>query len=165
MLPTDDPRWTELKGGYRMPLDPRPLVNALEEEDTEEAWERLWDELHHQGDVGDASYAAVPLIVESHRKRGVPDWNPYAIVAIIELARTERQNPEVPEWLKDEYFGAIDELSKIGTGELTIASEADSVRAILSVIALAKGLRKHAKFLIEYTDDELGGIGRSLRSD
>jgi hypothetical protein len=60
-------------------------------------WHELWDELHHQGDVGEASYAAVPIIVESYQKRGVIDWNAYAIVAIIELARNERDNPDVPQ--------------------------------------------------------------------
>ena len=80
-----------------MPLDPRPLVQKLESEHyNQEAWNELWDELHHQGDVGDASYAAVPLIVDSHRKRGTPDWNPYAIVSVIDLARTRSDNPEVP---------------------------------------------------------------------
>jgi hypothetical protein len=159
MLASDDPRWSTLKGGYKMPLDPRPLVKPLEEEaDTQEAWEALWDELHHQGDVGDASYAAVPLIVEAHRKRGASDLNPYAIVAIIDLARTRDANPKVPAWLSDEYFRAIDELAKIGTLELSTATDADAVRAILSVIALSKGLRLQAKFLIMYTEDELREI-------
>jgi hypothetical protein len=44
-------------------------------------------------EVGDASYAAVPHIVAIHRKRGVVDWNTYAIVACIESARTEMKNP------------------------------------------------------------------------
>jgi len=139
-----------------MPLDPRLLVKALEDEpDTKGAWSELWGELHHQGDVGDASYAAVPLIVNAHRKRGVPDWNPYAFVATIELSRTEPHNPALPAWLSDEYFLAIQELSQLGLAELPDARDAESVRAILSIIALAKGLRIQAKFLIEYTEDEL----------
>lgn len=142
-----------------MPLDPRPLVKRLEEDaDTQGAWGALWDELHHQGDVGDASYAAVPLIVKTHRKRSAADWNPYAIVAIIDLARTEGANPELPAWLSDEYFYAIDDLAKLGTLALPKATDADAVRAILSVIALSKGLRLQAKFLIMYTEDELREI-------
>jgi hypothetical protein len=53
----------------------------------------MWEELHHQGDVGDASYAAVPELVRIHRDGRAADWNLYAMVAIIELARTESQNP------------------------------------------------------------------------
>ena len=80
MLAADD-RWRTLKGGYRLPLDPRAPVKKLENEsDTKTAWGEPWNYLLHQGDVGDASYAAVPLLVEAHRKHGVADWNTYAII-------------------------------------------------------------------------------------
>ena len=98
MISLEDARWSNMSAGYRVPLDPRPLLKRLETDtDTTEVWHELWDELHHQGDVGEASYAAVPIIVESYQKRGVIDWNAYAIVAIIELARNERDNPDVPQ--------------------------------------------------------------------
>jgi hypothetical protein len=155
MLAANDPLWGTLKGGYRLPLDPRPLIRELETNSSEEAWDRLWDELHHQGDVGDASYAAVPLLVEAHRKRGVAEWNTYAIVSIIELARTERGNPDVPAWLSDEYFEAIRKLSKSGICEIAEVDDLELVRAILGTIALSKGLRTQARFLINYADDEL----------
>jgi hypothetical protein len=59
MLGAGDQRWSTLKSGYRMPFDPRPLVSQLEDaQHVEEAWSELWDELHHQGDVGEVSYAA-----------------------------------------------------------------------------------------------------------
>jgi hypothetical protein len=159
MLAADDQRWSTLKGGYRMPLDPRPLLKNLEDQsDTEASWHELWDELHHQGDVGDASYVAVPLLIDIHRKRGVADWNTFALVSIIELARTENRNPEVPSWLSNDYFRAIQQLAEIGFREIVRAEDPELVRAILSVIALAKGLRTHAKFLIEYSDEELQEI-------
>src|SRR6516162_4331513 len=108
MLSLDDNRWTDLTGGYRMSFDPRPLLVKLEAgEHTATAWDGLWEELHHQGDVGDASYASVPHIVRIHRKHAVVDWNPYALVAIIELARTKHHNPKVPKWLEEDYFQAI----------------------------------------------------------
>jgi hypothetical protein len=77
------------------------------------------------------------------------------MVATIELARTKGHNPELPEWLKTEYFQAIRELAEIGSAEVFRAEDADTVRAILSVIAIVKDLRTHATFLIEYSDDEL----------
>src|SRR5471032_2635007 len=99
MQNADDPRWTGLTGGYRTPFDPRPSLARLETDShTDEAWRELWEELHHQGDVGDASCAAVPLLVEIERKRAIADWNSYALVAIIELARTNSRNPDLPEW-------------------------------------------------------------------
>jgi hypothetical protein len=111
MLSSDDERWNYLTGGYKSPFDPRLCLRKLEnQQDTAAAWEELWDELHHQGDVVDASYAAVPELVRIHRIGSVADWNLYAMVAIIELARTESQNPEFPDCLRDDYFRSIQEL-------------------------------------------------------
>jgi hypothetical protein len=159
MLGLDDGRWSNLTGGYKTRFDPRPLLASLETgQDTATTWHELWDELHHQGDVGDASYAAIPHLVRIHRRRGIVDWNTYALVAVIELARTEKQNPALPAWLEEDYFHAIGELAEIGAAEVLSAEEAETVRAILSVIAIAKGLRTHGKFLVEYSEDELLGI-------
>jgi hypothetical protein len=83
MLSFDDERWNHLTGGYKTPFDPRPCLQKIERrEDAAAAWQELWEELHHQGDVGDASYAAVPELVRIHRSESAVDWNPYALVAI-----------------------------------------------------------------------------------
>src|ERR1035441_10600496 len=116
MLGLDDIRWNNLTGGYITPFDPRPLLARLEtDQDTATVWHELWEELHHQGDVGETSYAVIPHLVRIHRMRGVvDDWNTYAIVAIIELARTETRNPKIPGWLEQDYFRAIEELAEVG---------------------------------------------------
>jgi len=77
------------------------------------------------------------------------------MAAIIELASTERGNPEVPDWLQEEYFRSIQELAEMGAKEILRADDSEAIRAILSVIAIAKGLRTHGKFLVEYSEDEL----------
>ena len=163
MISFEDARWSNMTGGYRAPLDPRPLLKRLEtDSDTTEVWHELWDELHHQGDVGDASFASVPFIVESYRRRGVIDWNTYAIVAVIELARKEGKNPDVPQWIADDYRQAIRTLAETGTTEVLQAEAAEDVRAILSVIAIEKGLRLYGKFLVNYSEDELNDIERRV---
>jgi len=167
MLSYDDERWNQLQGGYRIPFDPRPLLRKLESaEENAAVWHELWGELHHQGDVGVASYASVPHIVEIHRKSGVLNWNPYAIVACIECARTAG-NPNLPDWLEQDYFRSIQELSQIGMAEISRADKPEEVRAILSVIAIAKGLRTHGRFLLEYAEDELLNLefDRSLNDE
>ena len=139
-----------------MKCAPRPLLAQLESEQTREtAWHELWEELHHQGDVGEASYASVQHLVRIHRKGGLDAWNTYAIVAIIELARGKGTNIEVPKWLEEDYLRAIRELAEIGTAEISRTEEPDAVRAILGVIAIAKGLRTHEKFLVGYSEDEM----------
>jgi hypothetical protein len=83
------------------------------------------------------------------------DWNTYAIVAIIELARGKGKNPEVPTWLEEDYRRAIRELAEIGAAEIWRTDEPDAVLSILGIIAIAKGLRTHGKFLVMYSEDEL----------
>jgi len=163
MLSLDDSRWSELKGGYRTQFDPRPLLASLETgQGVAAAWDGLWENLHHQGDVGEASYAAVPHLVRVHRQRGVADWNTYAIVAIIELARNQRENPEVPSWLEEDYSRAIRELAQIGSVEVLDAKEPEEVRFILSVLAIAKGARMCGRFLVHYSEKELLDIESRL---
>jgi hypothetical protein len=62
MLTLDDPRWQQLLGGYKVPFDPRPLLAEIERDPSGKNWGLLTEELFHQGDLGDASYAAVPQI-------------------------------------------------------------------------------------------------------
>jgi len=119
----------------------------------------LWTELHHQGNVGDASYAAVPHLVRIYREHCAIEWNTYAIVVIIELARNREHNPVVPEYLRESYFEAIRELAEIGMADLRHAKDLDQLRAILAVIALSKGLRVHAKYLIYYSEQEMLELG------
>jgi len=157
MLDFDDPHWIGLKGEYKMPFDPRPLLQRLgSEKDIGPVWSELWDELHHQGDVGEASFAAVPHIVKIYCNRGTPDWNAYAMVSVIELARGKDGNPDVPEWLEEDYLRAIDALAAKGISELPKARDPDLCREILGIIALAKGLRNHAHWLTNYSEEEMG---------
>lgn len=118
----------------------------------------LWEELRHQGDVGEASYAAIPELVRIHRSQGNANWNLYAMTVIIELARTESGNPEVPEWLREDYFQSIHELAKMGAKEIWSADDPDTIRAVLSVIAIAKGLRTHGNFLVGHSEDEVSAL-------
>jgi hypothetical protein len=156
MLQFEDVRWNNLTGGYKTLFDPRPSLRKLESrQNTAAAWKELWDELYHQGDVGPASYAVVPELVRIRRTGMGADWNLFAMVAIIDLARTESKNPEVPDWLREDYFRSIQELAEMGTQDILSAEQSEAKRAILSVIAIAKGLRTHGKFLVEYSEEEL----------
>ena len=147
-----------------MPFDPRPSLHNLESNvHAKEAWHELWEELHHQGDVGEASYAAVPHLVRIHGERKPDLWNTYALVAVIELARGKGKNPEVPEWLKEEYFSAIQDVAKLASTEILRAKDPEDVRAILSIIALAKGARTHARFLLEYSEEEMIAFERQVQ--
>jgi len=123
--------------------------------DRSKVWEELWNELHHQGDVGEASYAAVPHLVQIYLTAETTDWNTYALVATIELVRGKGGNPEVPHWFNAEYFLAIQDLAQKGLKEIASAKSDEEVRTILSVIALWKGARTHARMLLDFSEDEI----------
>src|SRR5260221_12945322 len=98
MLPLDDPRWQSYKGGYRVPYDASPALRRLLAESIHEyLWEEFWNKLHHQGDVDQGSYAAVPWLVEFVRRSSKIDWNALALIATIELEREQRRNPKVAQ--------------------------------------------------------------------
>jgi hypothetical protein len=155
MLSLDDERWSNLKGGYRKPYDPRPEFESLRDASRRgKSWKTLWDELHHQGDVDTASYAAVPHLVAIYIQSGVPDWNAYGLVGCIELER-ERNNPEIPEWLKPDYDNALSLLAETAAREVLASSDPLIVRSALGLIALTRGLRLQGELLLFYGEDEL----------
>ena len=84
------------------------------------------------------------------------------MVALIELARGRGTNPKVPSWLKQDYFQAIQDLAEIGSAQVMSENDPDAVRAMLSVIAIAKGARTHARFMFEYSDEEMTDLGKQL---
>ena len=153
--------WAELDGGYRTPYDPRPALAALEAGQGD--WDELWQELHHQGDVGLASYAAVPLIARITEQAAVPDWNPFALVATIEEARISGPNPALPNWMKSDYEAAWKRLFAVAHRLLPDAADDELIRSLLSVLAFGKSQPLLARLALlteaERGDmlDEVGG--------
>lgn len=86
-----------LNGGYGIPYNPEPAIIKLNMSH-DEAISELWENLYHQGDVGLASYAAVPALVQAGE---------LSLVAAIEVARNSGSNPELPTSLKPEYKLAL----------------------------------------------------------
>lgn len=92
LLPLDDPRWAMYCGGYnRAPYDVVSLIRQLHREGTSERfWELVWDELHHQGDVGEASYALVPYLVEHQSRQPEPEEQVFHYCVVVDLAQPEK---------------------------------------------------------------------------
>jgi hypothetical protein len=61
----------------------------------------------------------------------------------------------LPPWQEQPYHAAIQELATIGASEILTEQDPEIVRAILSVIAIARGARTDAKFLINYSEEEM----------
>ncbi|MFL9880568.1 hypothetical protein PQR63_19385 [Herbaspirillum rhizosphaerae] len=137
LLSLDDAKWKEFEGGYRSPYDASFALRSLR--DGVDVWDELWNELHHQGDVGIASYAAVPQLVAIAATLVRRDWNFYGLIATIETERHRKGNPSVPDWLMESYQDAWHQVMEIAAADLARNCEALTVQAILGVLALAKG--------------------------
>ena len=155
MLPLDDPLWATLTGGYKLPYDASvPLRSLMTDGPSEVLWDELWQELHHQGDVGQASYASVPHLVELVRRSPRLDSNPLALVACIELERP--CNPQIDDRLADGYFAAIRSLPTIIGTHSDQQWDDQVVQAAVACIALARGQRWQAKAYFELDRDTAG---------
>ena len=158
MLPLDDPQWKSLRGGYKILYDPTDSLRRLYAgENPKAAWAELWENLHHQGDVGDASYASVPHIVRILKDRSDPDWNGYALIATIEIERRRRQNPPIPDWLLHLYESAWNDLMTVALRDYAKTNDPLTARAILGVLALCKGLGELGA-LVYFDDSEIKEI-------
>ncbi len=140
MLEASSPLWSQLRGGYRVPYDPRPAIQRLDTANDAAAWDELWQELHHQGDLGEASYVAVPLLVELEARKRTLGWQFYALINTVETERHRKANPPLPEWLVPEYGEALRRASDLALAALGSSREPFLVRSALGTVALAKGL-------------------------
>lgn len=156
MLPLDDPQWKELKGGYKVEYDASIPLRRLEQRTSQpdEIWDELWEELHHQGDVGIASYAVIPHLARITQEQNIIDWNPFALVVCIELCRGQKNNPKIPKWLKNDYKKALLDLVKYATSNLDKNWDTETLKSVLSLLALMKGNRDLAELIFEVDTDD-----------
>lgn len=157
-LALDDPRWKELEGGYKgTPHDVSPLLLRLEGADTSQEindiYLELWNELHHQGDVGIASYYSVPHLVRIAKQKGIVDYNVLALVSLIEIQR-HKENPKIPKALEPLYMVAIKDLEGLAKIAMKQPWNLDLANAALTAIALAKNQIKLAEAILNLDSDD-----------
>ena len=114
--------------------------------------------LHHQGDVGEASYAAVPHLVRICRDAARRDWNLYGLAGLIEIERHRKSNPPIPDWLNADYLAAWGDLEKLALRDLADASERELIQTALAVVALARGQLRLGAFLAWLDEGELAEL-------
>ena len=153
MLALTDKRWQQLHGGYRRPYDASVPLTKLEA--GQPVWGELWQELHHQGDVGEASYAAVPHIVRIAQSMAARDWNVYALVSVIEIERHRKANPPLPDWLRPDYEAAWRDLASLALRDLATSDDTSTVQSALSVVAITRGQLKLGALLCYFDESEV----------
>lgn len=144
---------------YGVPYDPRPAIEAWRSGD-EGGPQELWEQLHHQGTVNSASYAAVGEIVRMMQQQVAPDWNTYALVACIEEARLADGNPPVPPALEENYRQAWSELLPLALRHIPETEDDLTVRAALAVVAHAKGQHRLGAIALCTEDERAEMLGR-----
>lgn len=145
----------ELVGGYKTPFDPRPAISRLTDKSTRrDAWQELWNELHHQGSLGDASYASIILLTE-HFEAHPRDLDFYAFVSTIEVERHRKENPLLPEWFRDHYFQALSSAKRMALSDLQALKDPMAVHFAVALIAATTGQLETAAILVHFTPEEL----------
>jgi len=148
--------WSGLADVYGRPYDPGTALNRLGSSISDPAaWEELWSHMYHQGGVGEIAYAVVPELVRVYQFSRALEWNAYALVATVDLARDADGNPPIPDGIAPDYSLAMSALADLGRHQIESAANLTEVRSILAILALHKGARLQAHFLLDYEPDEL----------
>jgi hypothetical protein len=137
MIALDNKIWNELFG-VANPLE--YLIGLYENPNDDEAWKQLWDDLHHQGDVWQVSYAFVPHLLEIERRAVHFNWNGFALISVIEHCRPNNEEPEIGE-IADSYKKAWEDLLKVVATDTQKTWEDTLTASILSCVAFALGQR------------------------
>ena len=152
MIPLSSDIWKELSGGYGGKYNPvERLTQLYENPHNEAAWTEFWDELHHQNDVGQASYAAVPHILEIESRAEKFNWNGFALIAQIEHCRPTNKPPETGE-IADGYRKAWDNLLTVLAKHQHKDWDDTLTSCILSCVAFCSGQRVMAWAALETND-------------
>ncbi|MBK7691925.1 MAG: hypothetical protein IPJ31_12705 [Bacteroidetes bacterium] len=154
----DDPIWLKLEGGYRIPYDVSvPLKQLISTDDSKiisDTFAELWDNLHHQGDVGLASYLAVPQLVTICIDRKSLDWNFVGLCVIIENRRQEENNPKLPEEYQYLYLNALNNLESYLLANFKSITNETTLRLTLALFATLNGQANLGK-AIENLDEDI----------
>jgi len=156
LLPLNDPRWKTYKSGFnRTPYDASGLAAQLIGAGPSAAlWDACWGDLHHQGDVGEASYALVPYVVEYIRRSRAPDAMAAAFILTVEESRSGNGNPPLPPELLKSYEASLRELPAIALSEIPVPWSEDFLRYVVALIALANGQRTLATAYQDFSSSE-----------
>lgn len=150
------PRWSELRHAYGPAADTPELLNAyLADPDrvwTDSLIENLWSSLCHQGDVYEASYAAVPLLMVV-AARASPEASLRSISLVVAIEAARASGPAMPVELASAYEAAVGDLERLGVRALAGASELHEVAVCCGAIMASRGFASAARHVC----DPMGG--------
>ena len=150
--------WKSLEGGYKIPYDASiPLKRLQVTSDPvliNEILDDFWDNLHHQGDVGLASYLALPHLVEICSKKYNLGWSFIGLCLIIENQRHFETNPKLPVEFENYYFNGLKKMESYLLVNFKNITDPTAQRLALAFLATVNGQIKLGK-AIEQLDDDI----------
>lgn len=158
MLSLTDIRWQDFTSGYQLKYDASLSLKQLEAassgNEVVQILDELWNELHHQGDVGTASYLAVPQLVRIGIEKRLTDWRLIGLIALIEIQRHESQIA-IPQQYKAEYFSALQQIEELIAVNTNLPWDRKYTSCALAALAASKGQIDMAKVIQELSDPDL----------
>jgi hypothetical protein len=138
MISLESDIWKTLLGGYKIVYDPSAPLKQLEasEKIDESIWDELWNELHHQGDVGEASYAVIPHLFRIYSEKSWIDFNLPSFAAVVEYCRLKGNNPDVPSWLEHDYYSALQDIAQYCVANRERNKGKDFTRSVLLLMSI-----------------------------
>lgn len=153
--PDHRPERTDVFG---KPFDLQPYLEDLSAgRRLHRVWATFWERLHHQGSLVVASYEACAAIVEVLKVNDALGWNPYAFLACVATERHRGSNPQIPGDLEAVWNLAWREVVTPALRDLGRATDPTEVRAVMAVIAAAKGRMHHAEVMLR-SDEEVADM-------
>lgn len=167
MLELDSPRWYELSHAYGQANDIPSALEALkslpESAGESEPWFGIWSALAHQGDVYDASYAAVPHVVAALQQDPVQaGFDFFQFPAWVEICRV-RSGPPIPDDLTGPYFEALAKLPSLAALAANGPMTKDKLICCLAATAAAKNESGIAEVIMELTPEVAASFNEWLQ--
>lgn len=154
-----DKIWQDLEGGYKIPYDVSIPLKELEQTDDaviiNKIWGELWENLHHQGDVGLASYLAVPQLARIGKAKQLFDWNLLGLCSVIEQQRHLGDNPALPSEFLDYYNSGLQELKQFVLANLNNELDDTTYTIALGTLATCAGRTELGKAIMELDDESI----------
>lgn len=154
----DNKIWSTIDGGYKIPFDAsiplKQLRSTNDQKIIADIFTDLWDNLHHQGDVGLASYLALPQLVTICIDKKSFDWNFVGLCIVIEHCRQTDHNPKLLDEFKSEYFDALKTLEQYLLTNFKSIKDPTTLRLTLALLATVNGQVELGK-AIENLDEDM----------
>jgi hypothetical protein len=157
VLSLESSRWSQLEQAFGDASDIPALLVQLAgvpgSSGESEPWFSLWSALAHQGDVYDASFAAVPHVVQALATSPLKAEAVYfQFPAWVEVCRRKNE-VEIPEDLAPAYFEALSQLPALVAAASAREWDAEFLQCALSAIAAAKGQAEVAEAVQELSPE------------